>query len=120
MIEVLNDVALNVAGFRATGRVSKDDYETIVKPVVESKLQSAGKIHFLLYLETDVANFSAGAWIEDGLLGLKHFTKWHKMAIVSDQEGVRTFTDAFSFVAPGEAKGFTTSEYEEAKEWVAS
>ena len=42
------------------------------------------------------------------------------MAIVSDQEGVRTFTDAFSFVAPGEAKGFTTSEYEEAKEWVAS
>ena len=120
MIEVLNDVASNVAGFKARGEVTKHDYETVVVPQVESKLASAGKIHFLLYLDTDVSNYTAGAWLEDGLIGLKHFTKWHKMAIVSDQEGVRKFTDLFSFIAPGEAKGFGKDEYEAAKTWVAS
>ena len=120
MIELLNDVASNVAGFRAKGKVTKEDYEHVVVPEVEKKLASAGKIHFLLYLDTDVGNYTAGAWLEDGLIGLKHFTKWHKMAIVSDQESVRKFTDIFSFISPGEAKGFTKDEYQEAKTWVAN
>ncbi len=119
MIEVLNDVASNVAGFKARGEVTKEDYENVVVPQVESKLANVGKIHFLLYLDTDVSNYTAGAWFEDFLIGLKHFTKWHRMAIVSDQEGVREVTDLFSFIAPGEAKGFTKNEYEAAKTWVA-
>ncbi len=36
------------------------------------------KIRFLLVLETDVANYSFGAWMDDALVGLKHFTQWRK------------------------------------------
>lgn len=40
------------------------------------------------------------------------------MAIVSESEGINKFTDVFSYIAPGEAKGFTHEQLEEAKEWV--
>jgi hypothetical protein len=41
------------------------------------------------------------------------------MAIVTDQKTVENFTDAFSYVAPGEAKGFTLDDLVEAIAWVS-
>ncbi|MCP9752224.1 STAS/SEC14 domain-containing protein [Ferruginibacter sp. HRS2-29] len=46
------------------------------------------------------------------------FTKWKKIAVVSDQSGVEKFTDFFSVLVPGEAKGFKPEELEEAKQWI--
>jgi len=74
----------------------------------------------MLVLDTSLSNFTIGAIIKDLSVGLKHFTKWHKMAIVSESSAINTFTDLFSYVAPGEAKGFTHSKMEEAIKWVSS
>ena len=52
-------------------------------------------------------------------MGLKHFRGWKKIAIVTDERAVETFTNKFSFAIPGEAKGFKLSEFETAKQWVA-
>jgi len=41
------------------------------------------------------------------------------MAIVTDQKAVETFTDLFSYVSPGEAKGFELSELDQAIVWVS-
>jgi hypothetical protein len=72
-----------------------------------------------LVLETKVENFTAGAWYQDMVAGLKHLTAWKKMAIVTDQKSVENFTDAFSYVTPGEAKGFSLDELDEAITWVS-
>lgn len=42
------------------------------------------------------------------------------MAIISESTAINTFTDIFSYIAPGEAKGFTHGELEKAKEWVST
>ena len=70
-------------------------------------------------LETDVKNFTAGAWWQDFKLGIKNFTKWNKVAIVSDQKGVQLFSDVFRFFIPGTSKGFALGELTEAVEWVS-
>ena len=106
MIEKINEVPPYVAGFKATGKVTKDDYTEIVVPEIEKILEQHGHIHFLLVLNTDVGNFTAGAWMSDALVGLKHLTKWKKMAIVSDQKGVEKVTDIISPIMPAKAKGF--------------
>ncbi|MEP6746294.1 MAG: STAS/SEC14 domain-containing protein [Bacteroidota bacterium] len=120
MIEKLDGIPDYVAGFTATGKVTKDDYETLVVPEVDRIVKKHGHIHFLLVVDTDVSNFTAGAWMKDALVGVKHLSKWKKMAIVSDQKGVEKVTDIISPVMPGESKGFTMSKLEEAKEWVSS
>jgi len=115
----MNDVPENVAAFRATGHVNKEDYDTVLIPVVDALVKKQDKINFMLVLDTELKNFTMGAFLKDMGVGLKHFTKWHKMAIVSESGPVNTFTDLFSYVAPGEAKGFTHAELKEAIDWVS-
>lgn len=119
MIETLNSLPANVAGFRATGEVTQDDFKNIVFPEVERLVEKQKDLNYLLLLDTDISNFTAGAWFQDVVLGLKNLTNWNRAAIVSDSEGVIKFTDAFSVLAPGEYKGYKKSEFEQAVSWVS-
>ena len=119
MITKISDLPENVAGFKAAGEVTKEDYQNVVVPHVTALAKSLDKINFLLYLDTHVENFTAGAWLQDALLGIKHITKWNRAAIISDSEGVIKFTDAFSLAAPGEFKGFKKADYDLAIKWVS-
>src|SRR5690606_4955277 len=115
MVEVISGLSDKIAGFRAIGEVSRKDYTDVVEPEVDKLAQRAGKINFLLLLDTNISSYTPGAAFQDFLLGLKHLTKWHKMAIVSEQEGVKKFTDIISTVIPGEARGFSKNQFEEAQ-----
>src|SRR5260370_211044 len=106
MIGLLPNLPANVAGFRASGEVTKEDYKNLVFPEVERHKKNPGDLNFVFFVDTPMKNFSAGAWIRDLWLGLKGFTRWHKVAIISDVEKVRNFTDAVSPQFPGEYKGF--------------
>jgi hypothetical protein len=120
MLQKITDVPSYVAGFRATGEVNKEDYNTVLVPEIERVDKQHGHIHFLMVLETPVQDFSIGAWMQDAWQGLKHYRAWKKAAIVSDQKGIEKFTNVFSTLIPGKAKGFTLAEVEEAKRWVSS
>jgi len=120
MLRKVEDIPAHVAGFIATGHVDKDDYDKVLIPELERLDKAHGHLHFLLILETPVKNFSIGAWLRDAWIGLKHFRGWKKMAIVTDESGVETFTDKFGFFIPGKTKGFKLSEVEAAKKWVAA
>ena len=120
MITIINDAPDNVAAFRATGDVNKEDYRDVVIPAIDALVIKQDKINFMLVLDTSIRNFSIGAFLQDVAVGLKHFTKWHKMAIVSESGAVNKFSDLFSYIAPGEARGFTHAEFEKAKAWVSA
>jgi len=119
MLTKIEDVPDYVAAFKATGKVDKRDYNDLLVPELERKDKEHGHLHMLMVLETPVKNFTLGAWMEDAWMGLKHFKGWRKIAIVTDEKAVGTFTDKFSFVIPGKAKGFQLNELETAKQWVA-
>lgn len=118
MIQKINDVPANMVAFRASGEVTKEDFEKVF-PEVEALVERTGKLNYLLELETSPANFTTGAWLQDALLGVKNITKWNRAAIVSDSEAVIAFTDAFSKVMPGEFRGFPHSEFDHAVDWVS-
>ncbi|MEP7277712.1 MAG: STAS/SEC14 domain-containing protein [Bacteroidota bacterium] len=120
MIEKLEGVPDYVAGFRASGKVTREDYEKLVVPELERIVKKHGHIHLIIVLDTAVGNFTAGAWMDDALVGIKHLLKWKKMAIVSDQKGVTHLTDIISPIIPGESKGFALNQLEEAKAWVST
>lgn len=118
MIDILTDLPPHVIGFRATGKVSKQDYEEVLMPAVDNQAKLFKKINFLLLIDTDISNYTLGAWMDDALIGLKHFSHWHKVAIVSHYDSIKKITDIFGHLVPGIYKGFRISELEEAKKWV--
>ena len=120
MLSLISDLPPHVVGIRAIGAITQRDFDTVLKPALEDLLKRTGKINYLLLLETPVSNFTIGAWIDDFIMGLKHFTHWNRIAVVTNEKLVEKFSDAFDFILPGKCKGFTLSELVNAKEWVSA
>lgn len=120
MISIIRNAPANVAAFTATGEVNKEDFENTVMPHVKAVVEQYDELNYVLNLDTDIGNFSMGAWWQDALLGIKNITKWNRAAIVTDKEGIRTFTEIFSKVMPGEFRGFEKEELETAISWAST
>ena len=118
MIQII-DAPENVVAFRALGEVTKDDYQNVMAPAVEKLVDRIDEINFLFVIDTDLENFTAAAWMQDAWIGLKNLGKWNRSAIVTDSEKAITFTNGFSYMVPGEFKGYKKNDFDEALNWVS-
>jgi hypothetical protein len=119
MITQIENLPPNMVGFKASGEVTESDFTATVMPRVKELLDKTDRLNYLLVLDTSIKNFTMGAWLKDALLGLKHLTKWHRAAIVTDVSLIRTFTDIFSVLMPGEFRGFEHKDMQQAIDWVS-
>ncbi len=119
MIQQLENLPSNIVGFKAIGEITESDFTEIVMPKVKALIDKTDKLNYLLVLETSLSNFTIGAWMKDAVMGIKHLTKWNRAAIVSDVEAIRNFTNFFSFLMPGEFKGFEHKDLQMAIDWVS-
>ena len=120
MIQKLEDLPEHVLGVRASGEVSKSDLESVLIPAMDELVDRTDAIHYLLVLDSSVKNWDFGAWVSDAKLGVKYFNKWRKIAVVTEEDAVKTFTNSFfSALAPGESKAFSHSQLAEAIAWVS-
>ena len=119
MLQFINDLPEDIIGIHAIGDVTKEDIDGVLAPRINDLVSRQDKIKYLLILETDIQKFTIGALWDDFKLGLKNFTKWNRIAVVTDQKSVEWFTDAFRFVIPGKSKGFALNQLEEAVRWIS-
>jgi hypothetical protein len=119
MIEHLQNLPKNIVGFKATGEITEEDFTKTIMPKVQELIDKTNQLNYMLILETPLGNFTIGAWMKDAMMGLKHLTKWNRTAIVSDTSAIRNFTDFFSFLMPGEYKGFEHQDLQNAIDWVS-
>lgn len=120
MIEVIQGMPPHVTAFRAAGIVTKEDYYKVINPFVKNAAAAFGKINYMLVLNTPLKNYTAGAWIQDGLLGFRYFFKWNRLAIVTEKDSIKKFTDTFGIFIPCPTKGFKMEEFSKAKEWISN
>lgn len=118
MIATIQDLPSNMVGFRASGEVTQDDFKPVMKQV-EDLIQRTDKLNYLLVLDNSPKDFTAGAWLQDALLGIKNITKWNRAAIVTDSDQVIQFTEVFSKLMPGEFRGFHKDELQNAVDWTS-
>lgn len=117
MITIIPDAPESVAAFKASGEITKTDFEKIVNPEVKRKVEKYEELNYLMLIDTDLSDFSAGAWLEDVLLGIKNLARWNRAAIVTDSSGIQNFTDIFSILMPGEFKAFAKDNLYNALYW---
>ena len=115
MIQELKDTPNTMVGFRATGEITKEDFDSIVLPAVHELVKRTDKLNYLLVLDTALKNFTIGTWLKDAMLILNNIGKWNRAAIVSDCDDINT--DIFSKVVPGEYKTFAHDKLDKAIIW---
>lgn len=108
----------NIVAFKAIGDVTADDYKTVIAPAVKALVEQINEINFLFLIDTELENFTASAWLEDAMIGLRNLGKWNRAAIVTDSEKAISFTNAFSYIVPGEFRGYKKEKFQEAMNWV--
>jgi len=119
MVEIINDLPEYVAAYKASGAISKQEYDQVVIRRVEQVASRFQQMNFLVLLETGLDNYSVGALVDYVKVSFKHFWKWNRMAIVTDQHIVRTGYAGLSHLVHGEIRTFPLSEYQSAREWVS-
>lgn len=119
MIELMENVPDKVIAFKAIGKVSSDDYENVLIPSIEAALKKHEKVRALGQLGPEFSGFEAAAMWDDAKVGLKHYTSWEKIALVTDIEWVIRSVKVFGFLVPGEVKLFSNDQLAEAKTWIA-
>lgn len=116
MLQKVSESSGNTLGFRASGKITRNDYEELTREV-QVLIDQEGSINLLLDLE-DFKTEAPDAWRADLKFGRKYHQKIARMAIVGDkswQHLVAKLADPFY---AQEAKFFHTSELPAAWSWL--
>lgn len=119
MIKVINDLPDNVLGVSASGKITGADYETILIPAVEEKLKTNKKIRMLYQLGNDFTGFDLDAMLDDAKIGMKHLSKWDRIALVSDHVIINSFAKFFGYLMTCEIRIYKDEEFDQAKKWIS-
>jgi SpoIIAA-like len=123
MVERLTDMPPGTIGLRASGELTRRDYDDTLLPALKEAVESGEPVRLLFQMAPDFEKFSPGALLEDtktGLtLGLGHLSAWKRTALVTDVEWIRRTVELLGWMTPGELRLFPNAELDAAKEWVA-
>ena len=109
------DLPDRVLGLKASGEVSAQDYKTVVVPAIEEKLTKHRKARLLYVLGDELEGYTGGA----AKVGMKHFTAFERVAVVTDVDWIEKMVKAFGFLIPGEVRVFDDDDLDEARIWVS-
>lgn len=119
VIEKLESFPDDVAAFACRGHVTKSDYETVLIPDIEDRLQRHDKLRIYYEIGPDLDGIDPGAMWDDTKVGLSHLRSWERFAVVTDVDWIKHAVKFFGFLIPGEMRVFGVDEATEARQWIS-
>ena len=120
MLEKIEGLPANVLGVRAVGKLTRDDYETVLVPLLEERRARGSRIRFLYHLGPDFKEFTAGAAVDDFRVGLRYLRLFERCAVVTDTDWIRRSMQLSAPILPCPVQVFRNDQQKEAVEWLAS
>ena len=119
MIRQLDGMPDGVLGFEATGKVSTDDYTGVLAPAFESAKAAGDKLRVVFAFSGEFDGLEAGAVWQDLKTGIKDWSAWERVALVTDNRWLRDGVSMFAWAMPGEVRAFEADERDAAIAWAA-
>jgi len=118
-MEIMEGLPDGVLGVRVHGKLDSGDYAEVLRPAIEAAVAASGGLRVVLVFE-DWDGITAGAVWQDVKLGVEDFSKWKKLALVTDVDWVRHATNLFGWTIPGQVRTFGSDELDAATAWAAA
>lgn len=107
----MDDIPAELTGLRATGTVSREDYEGAVIPLLEEARCKGRRIRLLFYFGPEFEGLTAAAAWEDLKVGWRYLRLFERCAVVSDHVGKPDdIAHGIVYLASDEARFVTGSE----------
>ncbi len=120
MLERATDTPAGVDAVKATGAVSKNDYQMVVEPLIEDARKEGRRIRILCEIGPEFTSFTPAAAWEDLKVGMGALRLFEGCAVVSDVRWIRESTRLTSFLMACPVRVFGSQERDEALRWLAS
>ena len=120
MLKQIEGLPSAILGLCAEGKVTKDDYETVLIPLLETEHRQGRRVRFLYQFGPEFSGFTAGAALDDFRVGLKYLRLFERCAIVTDIEWIRGATHFVGSFMPCPFQIFKNAQLKNAIEWLAS
>jgi hypothetical protein len=118
MLEKLNDLPRGIDGLKAVGKITREDYEKVVEPILDDARREGRRVRFLYQLGAEFEGFTPGAAWEDAKIGLRSLRLFDGCAIVSDVGWIRESARFFAFMMPCPVRVFENHARGKAIEWL--
>ena len=118
MLELINGFPDDVVAITAIGEVTDEDYEAVLDPAIDAARTTHDKIRLLYLLGEEFTGYDAEAMWEDTKLGLRTFTSYDRIAVITDATWMRRAVAAFGWMIPGEVRVFHVSALDAARTWI--
>jgi hypothetical protein len=118
MIELQQIADTNIIILTARGKITGDDYENIFVPALEDLRTQYDKLRLLYILGSEYDGYEAEAMWDDAKVGMKDFTHFEKLGVVTNKKWIRGSIKAFGFLIPGQVKLFGMDQMDEANSWI--
>jgi hypothetical protein len=120
MPEILKDLPAGIDGVRAIGKISGEDYKSVVEPMLFDARKHGRRVRFLYEFGPDFEAFAAGGSWADTKVGLSSMRLLDGCAIVADAEWIRKASEAFAFFMPCPVEVFTLKDHDAAVKWLST
>jgi hypothetical protein len=118
VIEKLKNFPRGIDGVKATGKISKEDYEQVFVPFFDEIRREGRHTRFLYQLGPEFEGFTPGAAWEDAKIGLHFLRLFDGCAVVTDLAWIREMTRLAGFLMPCPVRVFGNKEFAEAVDWL--
>ena len=119
MIRILDGMPPGVLGAEAGGKLSAADYTDVLAPALAEAAKNNGKLRVVLIFVEAFDGMQPGAVWQDLTMGVREWTAWERIALVTDHKWMRDGLRMFAWAIPGQAKAFESSERDAAIAWAA-
>ncbi|MFZ1469280.1 MAG: STAS/SEC14 domain-containing protein [Paracoccaceae bacterium] len=120
MLERLHTAPDNVLVFKASGRITDEDYKTVLIPAIEDRIKTDGKIRFVYVIGPECGGVDAGAVLDDALFGLHHWRDFERIGIVTDHDWIARAMRMFMPLMPARTRLFGIDQMQAALSWAAT
>jgi len=120
MLERLTSLPLGVDGVKAVGKVSQQDYQQVLEPLIDEARRVSRRVRLLYQFGPEFEGFTAGGAWEDASVGLKSLRLIDGLALVTDASWIRDSSRLLAFFMPGPVRHFGNAQFADAVAWLES
>lgn len=108
----------DVIGIEITGLITSQDYTNTLVPLIKDRAKKHDKLKLICVLGDYFDGYSPHAMWDDMRFGLSHLTTFSKLAVVTDQDWIRSGAKFFGIMMPTEVMVYDIADLDDAKSWI--
>ena len=119
MIEEIAGLPEGTLGFKISGNITGHDYDSVLTPAIDKAIEKFDHIKLLAQVGPDFGGYSLDALWDDAKLGLRHWSGFERVAVVTDVGWIQMGVKAMAFMLPCPVQLFAIRKLDDAMRWLS-